>query len=82
MNTCMEQFAESEGWIERGQHGLDAPSNAISAENRWPSANDLLGARRNALLTSVVEGEILPRLARLRQKAAATGPSNAALTGE
>ena len=28
MNTCMEQFAEAERWIGRGQHGLESPSRS------------------------------------------------------
>jgi MerR family transcriptional regulator, light-induced transcriptional regulator len=33
MNTYMEQFAEAELWIGRGQHGLESPSNTVSDEN-------------------------------------------------
>jgi MerR family transcriptional regulator, light-induced transcriptional regulator len=81
MNTYMEQFAETERWIGRGQHGLESPSNPVSDENPWASADDLPRARRKALLTSVVEAEILPRLARLRRHTAATGPIASAITG-
>jgi hypothetical protein len=81
MNTYMEQFAEAERWIGRGQHGLESPSNTVSDENPWTSADDLPRAGRNALLTSVVEAEILPRLARLRRDTAATGPTASAITG-
>jgi MerR family transcriptional regulator, light-induced transcriptional regulator len=82
MGTCMEQFAETERWIGRGQHGLDSRSIPTSGEHSWSVVEEFPRARRSALLTSIVEGEILPRLARLRQNAAPAGVDGSTVTTE
>src|ERR1700761_5976457 len=71
MSTVMEQFAEAEHWTDLGQC-------REAGEQPWSTQENFLGQRRNVLLTSIVEAEILPRLARLRRSVAATGSSPSA----
>ena len=69
MATFMEQIAYAERWVEAGGPGEQAPPDG-SGGGILPGKSKLTEsprAHRQALLTSIVEAEILPRLARLRQ---------------
>jgi methanogenic corrinoid protein MtbC1 len=74
MTSFMDRITESERWIGRVQHGLDVLSEGLPGDDA--SVLDKPAARpsRDAILSSIVEGEILPRLARIRRNAAPAAP--------
>ena len=72
MTTFMDQVAESGRWIGTVEYGLDALSGVVSTEDVSTPDKQAARPRRDAILSSIVQGEILPRLARLRRDAART----------
>lgn len=69
MTIFMEHAADTERWVGHAQDGMDDPHSAISCDNSSAFKRDSPPAQRKALLASIVEAEILPRLARIRTRA-------------
>jgi methanogenic corrinoid protein MtbC1 len=71
MTTFMEQVAEMERWVGPAQDEQNVRSAPAANENLSDISHDAPRLNRKALLTSIVEAEILPRLARIRARPAA-----------
>ncbi len=67
MTTFVEQVVDEAPWPANTQQGLSAPPDTIPGENLSLWDDDSPRISRKALLTRIVEAEILPRLARARR---------------
>jgi len=82
MTTFMEQVADTERWIGTAQHEPNASTHANQSGHSAELVEGLPRSHRKALLASIVEAEILPRLARSRPNAAAAGATVPAATSD
>jgi methanogenic corrinoid protein MtbC1 len=74
MTSFMDRITDSGRWIGRVEHGLDVLSEDHPDENASRPDNPVVRPSRDAILSSIVQGEILPRLARMRRNAARAAP--------
>ncbi len=74
MTSLMDRITESERWTSRVAHGLDVLSEDLPGENVSRPDKPAVRPSRDAILSSIVQAEILPRLARIRGHAAQAAP--------
>ena len=82
MTIFMDRVAESERWTGTVEPGIDALPDRIPGENATTTTETPARSRRDAILASIVQAEILPRLERRRQSAAPAATVISALTTE
>lgn len=73
MTTSMEQVSDAGNWMDTTQHDLVASLNSVRSDRSHMMTRDLPRGDRTALLASIVEAQILPRLARARWAPAIAG---------
>jgi methanogenic corrinoid protein MtbC1 len=82
MTILMDQVAESGRWIGTVDCGVETLSRDVPSENVSMPDKYTASPRRDAILSSIVRGEILPRLACIRRNAARVALDNKTATSQ